>query len=136
MLKMLLMSNNDIGDDGITAITTALTNSRIKMLMVCKCGITLTGARHIATLLSVSNSIEELWLIDNPITEDGAHLILQSAVNNKACQVNIIMEYKSDEVQTMMKILGDRRKTDSNKVPAIREIPEDRRQTNVVGNVV
>ena len=118
MLKMLRMSYNDIGDDGITAITTALTNSRIKILVVSKCGITLTGAKHIATLLSVSNSIEELWLLDNPITEDGAHLILQSAVNNKACQVNMAIddEYKSDEVQTMMKTLEHRRKMKANVV--------------------
>ena len=82
MIQKLDMSRNDIGDEGITAITTALINSRIRVLGVAKCGITLTGATSIATLLSDNNNI--CVLLDNPITEDGAHLILQSAVNNKA----------------------------------------------------
>ena len=104
------------------AITTALTNSRIRELVVIKCGITLTGATSIATLLSVNNSIRELCLIGNPITEDGAHRILQSAVDNEACQVDMEIddEYESDEVQAMMKILNDRREI----------------KINVVGNVV
>ena len=106
------MSYNTIGDDGITAIATALTNSRISQLWVDKCGITLTGARSIATLLLANHSIRELMLLDNPITTEGAHLMLQSAVNNKACQVHILIddEYQRDsEVQTMRNILRDRK---------------------------
>ena len=113
------MSDNNIGDDGITAIATALTNSRISQLVVYGCGITLTGARSLATLLSVNQSIKDLSLHGNPITTEGARLILQSAVNNKACQVNILIddEYKSDsEVQTMMNILEDRRMMTKNVV--------------------
>ena len=113
------MSDNRIGDDGITAIATALTNSRISQLWVDGCGITLTGARSIATLLSANHSIRELVLHDNPITTEGAHLILQSAVNNKACQVDIYIdgEYKRDsEGQTMMNILEDRRRMKTNVV--------------------
>ena len=106
------MNENTIGDDGITAIATALTNSRISQLWVMECGITLTGARSIATLLLANHSISMLVLSDNAITTEGAHLILQSAVNNKACQVDIGIddEYRRDsEVQTMMNILRDRR---------------------------
>ena len=107
------MSDNPIGDDGITAIATALTNSRISQLWVDGCGIALTGAKSTATLLSANHSIRELWLHNNLITTEGTHLILQSAVNNKACQVDIHIdhEYRRDsEVQTMMNILGDRRR--------------------------
>ena len=119
MIQELWMSHNTIGDDGITAIATALTNSRISKLWVMNCGITLTGARSIATLLLANHSIRELVLNNNPITTEGAHLILQSAVNNKACQVDIGIhyEYCSDsEVQTMMNILEDRRRMKTNVV--------------------
>ena len=118
------MSGNRIGDDGITAIATALTNSRISQLWVRGCGITLTGARSIATLLSLNHSIRELVLFNNPITTEGAHLILQSAVN-KACQVDIRIdgEYWGDsEGQTMMGILEDRRRMKTNVVGYLSEV--------------
>ena len=78
-----------------------------------ECGITLTGARSIATLLSANHTISNFMLLSNAITTEGAHLILQSAVNNKACEVDIWKyidyEYLSDsEVRTMMNILRDR----------------------------
>ena len=115
----LWMSDNTIGDDGITAIATALTNSRISQLWVNGCGITLTGARSIATLLLANHSISKLKLYNNPITTEGAHLILQSAVKNKACQVDIGIGYeywRDSEVQTMMNILEDRRRMKTNVV--------------------
>ena len=110
MIQELGMSYNRIGDEGITAITTALTNSRISQLWVNECGIALTGARSIATLLSANHSIRELELRNNPITTEGAHLILQSAVNNKACQVDMSIDdaYGDIKVQRMMNILRDR----------------------------
>lgn len=116
MIQELWMSGNTIGDDGIAAIAIALTNSRISQLWVDGCSITLTGARSIATLLSAnhSTSIKELVLYNNSITTEGARLILQSAVNNKTCQVNIYIddEYWGDsEVQTLMDALEVRRRT-------------------------
>ena len=89
VIQELHMGHNNIGDDGITAIATALTNSTIRVLWVNNCGITLTGARSIATLLSVNHSIRELGLSKNPVTTEGASVILQSAVNNKASRVDI-----------------------------------------------
>ena len=47
VIQTLHMSDNNIGDDGITAIATALTNSTITMLQVENCGITLTGANRL-----------------------------------------------------------------------------------------
>jgi len=87
ILKELWMGDNNIGEDGITIISTALANSRISTLGVGRCGITLTGVRSLATVISVCQSIRILWLHSNPITTEGAHLILQSAVNNKACLI-------------------------------------------------
>jgi len=44
-LEALNLSNNEIGDDGITVIAGALGNSQISILVICKCGITLNGAK-------------------------------------------------------------------------------------------
>ena len=119
VIQMLWMNNNAIGDNGITAIAAALTNSRISRLWVTRCGITLTGARSLATLLSVNQSIRMLQLRGSPITTEGARVILQSAVNNEACQADIYIddEYIRDsEVQTLMNIMEDRRRMKTNVV--------------------
>lgn len=113
MIELLGIRNNDIGDDGITAIATALTKSRISELSVYGCSITLTGARSLAKLLSINHSIRELRLSGNPITTEGAHLILQSVVNNEACQADIKIDddYSSNsEAQMLISILEGRRR--------------------------
>ena len=110
-LQELYMFNNNIGDDGISAIAGALGNCKINILNVQKCGITLTGARSVAAALSSNHTIRELWLAANPITVEGALLIVKSAVDNTVCQdVSIDDEYKNDEIKKMMNILEDRRK--------------------------
>ena len=107
VIQELKMSDNPIGDDGITAITTALTNGRISTLFINNCKFTLTGARSLATLLSVTQTIKNLEFSGNTITTEGTRLILQSIVNNKACQVDNIRiedEYSRDsKVQAMLK---------------------------------
>jgi len=65
------------GDDGITAIARVLSTSQIIELDVHKCGIALIGAISLAAELSKSN-ICILKVFDNPITIEGAHLILVS----------------------------------------------------------
>jgi len=109
-LQDLDMENNNIGDDGISAIAGALGNCKINRLFVRECGITLTGARSVAAALSSNHNIGGLWLEENPITVEGALLIVKSAVHNTVCQiVNIDYEYyKNDEVNMMMNILEDR----------------------------
>ena len=111
-LQELDMWNNNIGDDGISAIAGTLCNCKINILGVQWCGITLTGATSLAAALSSNHTIRELLLEDNPITVEGALLIVKSAVDNTVCQrVGIDDEYKSDErVKKMMNILEDRRR--------------------------
>ena len=118
VIQELDITNNNIGDDGITAIAMALTNSTIRELWVEDCGITLTGARSIATLLSLNHSIRTLRLRNNPITTEGAHVILQSALNNEASQVDIWFdkEYRDSEVRGMENILDNRRRIKTNEV--------------------
>ena len=115
VLEVLLMGWDNIGDDGITIIAGVLGKSRIKELHVQKCGITVTGAKELATGLSLNSSITVLGVQINPITVEGARLILQSAVNNRVCEgVVIDGEYKKDnEVQKMMNILETRQKVDT-----------------------
>ena len=109
LLQELYIYNNNIGDDGISAIAGALGNCKISKLNVSGCGITLTGARSLETALYSSNTIRELWLSSNPITVEGALLIVNSAVHNTVCQ-RVEIEYKNDEIQKMMNILKDRRR--------------------------
>ena len=110
-LQELYMWSNNIGDDGISAIAGALANCKINKLYVNECGITLTGATSLAAALSSNHTIRVLWLKYNPITVEGALLIVKSAVDNTVCQrVRIDYEYKNDEIKKMMNILKDRRR--------------------------
>ena len=110
-LQELNMRSNNIGDDGISAIAGALGNCNINILSVQECGITLTGATSLAAALSSNHTIRGLWLRDNPITVEGALLIVKSAVDNTVCQrVEIDDEYKNDKIKKMMNILKDRRR--------------------------
>ena len=108
-LQELNMQNNNIGDDGISVIAGALGNCKINRLIVTECGITLTGARSLAAALSSNHTIRELLLRRNPITVEGALLIVKSAVDNTVCQdVKIDYQYMNDEIMKMMNILEDR----------------------------
>ena len=110
-LQKLNIKDNSIGDDGISAIAGVLGNCKISELDVSKCGITLTGARSLATALYFSNTIRGLMLYRNPITIQGALLIVNSAVCSTVCQyVWIDKKYENDEVQMMMDILRERRR--------------------------
>ena len=110
-LQELYMYYNNIGDDGISAIAGALGNCKINILDVRLCGITLTGARSVAAALLSNHTIRVLLLRGNPITVEGALLIVKSAVDNTVCQhVLIDDEYENDEIKKMMNILEDRRK--------------------------
>ena len=72
--------DNQICDEGITAIAGSLSNSSITLLSVRWCGISLVGAR----------------------------LIMKSAVDSAVCKHVIIDHYDDDEVKRMMSILYDR----------------------------
>ena len=107
-LLELRMWNNQICDDGITAIAGSLSNSSITLLNFGECGISVVGVRSLAVAFQ---SIKKLYLSDNPITVDGAQLIMKSAVENGVCEyVGIDYEYMNDkEVKKMTIILDDRR---------------------------
>ena len=109
-LQLLDMDDNKIGDDGISVIAGVLGNCKITELYVSGCGITLTGTRSLAATLSSNHTIIVLELSNNPITVEGALLIMKSAVHNKVCQSVVIDdEYKNDEVKKIMNILDRRR---------------------------
>ena len=113
-LLELEMGYNNITDDGITAIAGSLRSSRITVLNVSRCGITFTGVTSLAAALTTNQSITELRLWHNPITIDGARLIMKSAVDNGVCEiVGMDDEYEDDdEVKEMETILNDRRRQD------------------------
>lgn len=95
-LRVLSLSGNNIGDDGIDVIARVLGNSQICELYIKKCGITLIGAKSLATGLIINKTIKTIAIISNPITVDGACLILQSAVDNGVCYL-VDAEYRSNE---------------------------------------
>ena len=113
-LLELNMRGNEIGDDGITAIASSLSNSSITVLDVIECGISVVGVRSLAEAISSNQNIRELWLMNNPITVDGVRLIMKAAVDNAVCKdVRINSEYRDDdEVKRMKNILDDRRTQD------------------------
>ena len=112
-LLELYMRDNHIGDDGITAIASSLSNSSITVLNVRRCGISVVGVRSLAEAISSNQNIRELWLENNPITVDGARLIMKAAVDNAVCEYVLIdSDYDDDEVKRMMNILYDRRRQD------------------------
>ena len=117
-LQVLHIFGDSIGDDGIPAITRELGNCKINVLSVGQCGITLTGARSLATALSSHPTIRQLWLWDNPITVEGAQLIVEAAVHNTVClYVGIDDKYRNDKVKEMLTILKDRsQKVQCNKI--------------------
>ena len=106
-LLELYMRHNKISDHGITAIAGSLINSSITLLNVEECGISVVGVRSLAVAFQ---SIKKFYLRNNPITVDGARLIMKAAVKNGVCEhVWIDDEYKNDkEVKKMTTILDDR----------------------------
>ena len=113
-LLELNIGDNQIGDDGITAIASSLSNSSITVLDVNGCGISVVGVRSLAEAISSNQNIRTLWLWNNPITVNGTRLIMKAAVDNAVCKyVGIDIEYDDDdEIYRMRNILDDRSKQD------------------------
>ena len=111
-LQVLELGWNNIGDDGIAAIAGALSTSKISELDVCKCSIALSGAKSLGSAIQNHHTIRKVLVRDNPITVEGAHLILCSALVSKVCQyVSINDEYERDnEVKKLVASLEHRRK--------------------------
>ena len=76
-----------------------------------ECGISDVGARVLAEALSFNQNIKMLYAEFNPITVEGAYIILQSAVNNASSpDVRINEQFKSsNEIMKLMTILEARK---------------------------
>ena len=113
-LLELDMEANHIGDDGISAIAASLNNSSITLLDVVGCGISVVGVRSLAETILSNQNIRTLSLLYNPITVDGARLIMKAAVDNAVCEDILIDNeyYDDDEIKRMMNILDNRSKQD------------------------
>ena len=64
-------------------------------------------------------AIQRLDVKVNAIGVEGTHVILQSAVNNEACQAHIHIDddyIRDSEVQILMDIMEDRRRMKTNVV--------------------
>ena len=98
LLQQLVMDDNNIGDDGTSAIAEAVGNCKISKLEVDNCGITLAGAKSLAAALSSNYTIRVLGLLNNAITTEGALLVVKAAIDNTVCQ--IYHDYENDEIMT------------------------------------
>ena len=66
------ISDNPIGDDGITHLAEALKkNTNLESLDISHCGITDVGVAPLAEALQVNNSLRELTVRGNDLTENG-----------------------------------------------------------------
>ena len=103
-LLELYIGFNKIGDDGIAAIAGSLSNSSIIILDVRGCSIGFVGVKSFTGALSSNQHIRQLCLLNNPITVDGACLIIKSAIENDILEnVSIDNEYwDDDEVKRML----------------------------------
>ena len=111
-LETLGFSNNSlIGDDGLAAIAGVLGNCKLAAVDLQDCSITLTGAKFLATSLQTIKRKFGVFLDGNDITVEGARLILQSAVENKAAiGVWVGDDYKDDQkVAEMLSVLEGKR---------------------------
>jgi len=119
-LDVLALSENNLGDDGITAIAGALGKCNINKLFIDECGFTLTGAKALAESLLVNKSITLLTLLKNPITVEGAREIIESIVGNGALCPSMMIDnhlYEDDdEAQLMMEVLQMRKRRQDLKV--------------------
>jgi len=111
VLESLCLMSNNIGDYGAIAIAGALSTTSIKKLSLYNCGFAFTGAKVLAEGLTLNQSIRLLSVQKNPVTVEGALLILQSSVDNNVCnKVQLNKEYKSDDgVMKLYRILRGRR---------------------------
>ena len=84
----------------------------ISKLYIGCCNITVTGAKALAECLVNNHNIKLLHVGGNPITVNGAIVILEAAIANKVCEeVMIYNEYTTDDkVKEMMSILEERKR--------------------------
>jgi len=110
-LETLGFSQNSlIGDDGLAAIAGVLGTCKLTLLDLQDCDITLTGAKLLADGLQSIKQKFALSLWGNAITVEGAHLILQSAVESKApIRVWVDDDCRDDQkVEEMLNLLEEK----------------------------
>ena len=111
-LLELNIGYNKIGDDGIIAIAGSLSNSSITALDISSSGIGFVGVQSLAATLSTNLKMREIRLWDNPVTTDGARLLMKSAIGSGICEyVSINDEYWNDKEIKEMKNILNRRQT-------------------------
>ena len=83
-LVSLHMSWNQIGDDGVSFIVEAISsnsNTNLRDLRLCCCGITATGAKGLSVLISCTR-LKVLYLSMNNVADDGAEFIANALTQN------------------------------------------------------
>ena len=104
-LYVLSLSENNIGDDGASALAEHFGQSNIFKLFLDDCGITAKEAKVLAESLQTNESISVLCLSENAINVEGA-CVFESLVGNSILCCNIVVDnhlLKDDEEAQLMK---------------------------------
>ena len=90
-LQYLNICNNEIGDNGIANIATALqTNTTMRTLNISNCSISDEGAESLARALAVNRSLQELDISSNKIGNNGmANIATALQTNTTMTTLNI-----------------------------------------------
>uniref|UniRef100_A0A672ST51 NACHT domain-containing protein n=1 Tax=Sinocyclocheilus grahami TaxID=75366 RepID=A0A672ST51_SINGR len=91
-LMELDLSENPLGDPGVTEISTLLGNSQctLKILSLRKCGLTEESCSALATVLRSNSSLKELDMSNNNLQDSGVKK-LQNGLENTNCTLQKLM---------------------------------------------
>ena len=90
-LKSLRISNNPIGDDGLSAISDNLHNNQILIhLDVSYCKFQSKGVRSVGKMLNVNKTLKFLNISNNPIGDHGISLIASGLMTNTIASTALI----------------------------------------------
>ncbi|CAF1203604.1 unnamed protein product [Adineta ricciae] len=108
-LERLYLSNNQIGDDGVEHLSSALSlngNSTLTHLCLASNRITDVGAMHIANMLETNRSLVNLMLGRNKIRDDGLQKLVEVLITkNKTLKVLSIERNKFNNSEPIFQLL-------------------------------
>ncbi|XP_062387777.1 NACHT, LRR and PYD domains-containing protein 12-like [Sardina pilchardus] len=85
------LSNNDLGDSGVQLLSEGLSSPHCKLqtLRLAGCKLTEKSCEHVASVLQSPNSLIELDLTDNELTDSGVQL-LSKGLSSPHCKLQML----------------------------------------------
>ncbi|XP_026705990.1 ribonuclease inhibitor [Athene cunicularia] len=110
-LKILYMGENKLGDEGAELICEGLLHPNCNLQFLClgNCDLTAASCATFATIMTTKQSLTELDLSYNPLSDEGVRKLCE-AVRNPSCYVQHLILYDiywSTEVHEEMRALEE-----------------------------